>query len=40
MLFAPKEKGQGLVGYAAILLLIVFVVIAIMQLPNHFPTGR
>ena len=30
MLFAPKEKGQGLVEYAIILALIAIVVIAIM----------
>ncbi len=32
MLFAPKEKGQGLVEYALILVLIAIVVIAIMTL--------
>ncbi len=30
MLFAPKEKGQGLVEYALILVLIAVVVIAIL----------
>jgi pilus assembly protein Flp/PilA len=30
MLFAPKEKGQGLVEYAIILALIAIVVIGIM----------
>ncbi len=30
MLFAPKEKGQGLVEYAIILALIAIVVIAMM----------
>jgi pilus assembly protein Flp/PilA len=30
MLFAPKEKGQGLVEYAIILALIAIVVSAIM----------
>jgi len=30
MLFAPKEKGQGLVEYAIILALIAIVVIAVM----------
>jgi pilus assembly protein Flp/PilA len=30
MLFAPKEKGQGLVEYAIILALIAIVVVAIM----------
>jgi len=32
MLFAPQEKGQGLVEYAIILALIAIVVIAIMRL--------
>ena len=32
MLFAPKEKGQGLVEYAIILALIAIVVIAVMRL--------
>ena len=31
MLFAPKEKGQGLVEYALILVLIAVVVIVAMQ---------
>ena len=31
MLFAPKEKGQGLVEYAIILALIAIVVIAVMR---------
>ncbi len=30
MLFAPKEKGQGLVEYALILVLIAVVVIIIL----------
>ena len=30
MLFAPKEKGQGLVEYAIILALIAIVVVAVM----------
>jgi len=30
MLFAPKEKGQGLVEYAIIIALIAIVVIAIV----------
>ena len=36
MLFAPKEKGQGLVEYAIILALVAIVVIAVMRLlgPN------
>lgn len=32
MLFAPKEKGQGLVEYAIILALVAIVVIAVMKL--------
>ena len=32
MLFAPKEKGQGLVEYALILVLIAVVVIAALTL--------
>jgi len=32
MLFAPKEKGQGLVEYALILVLVAVVVIAILVL--------
>ena len=32
MLFAPKEKGQGLVEYAIILALAAIVVIAVMQI--------
>jgi pilus assembly protein Flp/PilA len=32
MLFAPKEKGQGLVEYAIILALVAIVVIAAMRL--------
>jgi pilus assembly protein Flp/PilA len=32
MLFAPKEKGQGLVEYAIILAFIAIVVIAVMRL--------
>lgn len=32
MLFAPKEKGQGLVEYALILVLVAIVVIAILTL--------
>lgn len=32
MLFAPKEKGQGLVEYALILVLIAVVVIVVMTI--------
>ena len=32
MLFSPKEKGQGLVEYALILVLVAIVVIAILAL--------
>jgi pilus assembly protein Flp/PilA len=32
MLFAPKEKGQGLVEYALILVLVAVVVIATLTL--------
>ena len=32
MLFYPKEKGQGLVEYAIILVFVAIVVIAIMRL--------
>jgi pilus assembly protein Flp/PilA len=32
MLFSPKEKGQGLVEYALILVLIAIVVLIIMGL--------
>ena len=32
MLFAPKEKGQGLVEYAIILAFVAIVVIAVMRL--------
>jgi pilus assembly protein Flp/PilA len=31
MLFAPKEKGQGLVEYALILVLVAVVVIAVLM---------
>jgi pilus assembly protein Flp/PilA len=30
MLFAPKERGQGLVEYALILVLVAIVVIAVL----------
>lgn len=32
MLFVPKEKGQGLVEYALILVLVAIVVIVILAL--------
>ncbi|MCC7130793.1 MAG: pilus assembly protein [Anaerolineae bacterium] len=32
MLFAPKEKGQGLVEYALILVLVAIVVLVILAL--------
>jgi pilus assembly protein Flp/PilA len=32
MLFAPKEKGQGMVEYALIIVLIAIVVIVILAL--------
>ena len=32
MLFAPKEKGQGLVEYAIILAFVALVVIVVMRL--------
>ena len=32
MLYAPKEKGQGLVEYALILVLVAVVVIAVLTL--------
>jgi len=32
MLFAPQEKGQGLVEYAIILVLVFLIVIAILRL--------
>jgi len=32
MLFSPKEKGQGLVEYALILVLVAVVVIAVLVL--------
>jgi len=31
MLFAPKEKGQGLIEYALILVLIAVVVIVVLR---------
>lgn len=32
MLFSPKEKGQGLVEYALILVLVAIVVIVVLAL--------
>jgi pilus assembly protein Flp/PilA len=32
MLFAPQEKGQGLIEYAIIIFLVALVVIAVMWL--------
>jgi pilus assembly protein Flp/PilA len=32
MLFAPKEKGQGLVEYALILVLVAVVVIVVLAI--------
>jgi len=32
MLFIPKEKGQGLVEYALILVLVVIVVFAVLMI--------
>ena len=32
MLFAPQQKGQGLVEYAIILLLVALIVIAVLRL--------
>ena len=32
MLFAPKEKGQGLVEYALILVLVAIIVIVVLAL--------
>jgi pilus assembly protein Flp/PilA len=36
MLFAPKEKGQGLVEYALILVLVALVVIAALLMLGPF----
>jgi len=32
MLFAPRERGQGLVEYAIILVLVALIVIAVVRL--------
>ncbi len=32
MLFSPKEKGQGLVEYALILVLVAIIVIAVLMI--------
>lgn len=32
MLFAPKERGQGLIEYAIILALVAVIVVAVMRL--------
>jgi pilus assembly protein Flp/PilA len=32
MLFAPKERGQGLIEYALILVLVAIVVIAVLMI--------
>ena len=37
MLFAPKEKGQGLVEYALILVLVAIVVIAVLMILGRMP---
>jgi len=34
MLFAPKEKGQGLVEYAIILTVIIYIFWVIVRLPD------
>ena len=39
MLFSPKEKGQGLVEYALILVLIAIVVIVAMRALGTTVTG-
>ena len=39
MLFAPKEKGQGLVEYALILVLIAVVVIVVLRALGHQGSG-
>ena len=36
MLFSPKEKGQGLVEYALILVLVAIVVIAALMMLGPF----
>ena len=32
MLFSPKEKGQGLIEYALIIVLVAMIVIVVVQL--------
>ncbi|MBK6792414.1 MAG: Flp family type IVb pilin [Anaerolineales bacterium] len=39
MLFSPNEKGQGLVEYALILVLVAIVVIAALTLLGPFVAG-
>ena len=39
MLFSPKEKGQGLVEYALILVLIAIVVIVILTILGNQVSG-
>ncbi len=39
MLYAPKEKGQGLVEYALIIALIAIAVIAILMLMGTQVSG-
>jgi hypothetical protein len=36
MLFAPKEKGQGLVEYALILVLVAVVVMSLSARPSYW----
>ena len=40
MLFAPKEKGQGLVEYALILVLVAIVIIAALQILGSLFDGE
>ena len=39
MLFSPKEKGQGLVEYALILVLVAVVVIVVLQVLGPLIAG-